>query len=174
VITQPAEGDVDDDVIDGNQTDYSRRLIIENLSTKQVVLPLKVPKVFKEVVFEKVKLKKDPVEEISVIDANNCVNGEHKGVDVVVNGVVDVSTVVETPSVQPDVRDSTAAFDEIAIDECFRNSELGKPKEKKIVIADIPPEPAEQSPTVLDFPVPTLGLKRQESFCQQFDSKILS
>ena len=83
MITQPADGDGDNDVIEKNLTDYSRRLIIENLSTKGIILPLKVPRVFKEVVFEKVKLKKDPVDEIIVVDADAviCVNGDVDDLD---------------------------------------------------------------------------------------------
>jgi hypothetical protein len=46
VITKPADDGNGSDV-DKNLTQFSRRLIIENLTSKQVTLPLKVPKVFK-------------------------------------------------------------------------------------------------------------------------------
>ena len=160
MITEPADGDGDNDVIEKNLTDYSRRLIIENLSTKGIILPLKVPRVFKEVVFEKVKLKKDPVDEIIVVDTDavKCVNGDVN----VVDGFKGVDATAETAPVQPEVHESNH-FDKIVSQECFRSSEVDKKPEKKpIKLADVPPEPVELPAQDPDFPASAQGLKRQD------------
>ena len=160
MITKPADGDGDNDVIEKNLTDYSRRLIIENLSTKGITLPLKVPRVFKEVVFEKVKLKKDPVDEIIVVDTDavKCVNGDVDDVD----GSKGVDATAETEPVQPKVHESNQ-FDKIVSQECFKNSEVDKKVETKpIKLADVPPEPVELSAQDPDFPASGHGLKRQD------------
>ena len=41
-------------------TEFSRRIICENLfESKRNILPTKVPKIFRQVIFEKVKLKRE-------------------------------------------------------------------------------------------------------------------
>ena len=43
-------------------TEFSRRIICENLlESKRNILPTKVPKIFRQVIFEKVKLKRENV-----------------------------------------------------------------------------------------------------------------
>ncbi len=65
VITRPIDED-NSDPIDKSFTDFSRRIAIENLlNPKNEILPSKVPRIFRQVVFEKVKLKGEKTEEQS-------------------------------------------------------------------------------------------------------------
>ena len=104
VITRP----IDDDNSAVNDkssyiTDFSRRIAIENLfNPKNEVLPAKVPKIFGQVVFEKVKLKRETTEEEK---AEKGPEGEDV-VDVVkvvkvVDDVVDVDDVVVVENTVP-------------------------------------------------------------------------
>jgi hypothetical protein len=65
VITRPIDED-NSDPIDKSFTDFSRRIAIENLlNPKHEILPSKVPRIFRQVVFEKVKLKGEKTEDQS-------------------------------------------------------------------------------------------------------------
>ena len=58
IITKPPK----DDLAETQLTEFSRRIICENLfESKRNILPTKVPKIFRQVIFEKVKLKRENV-----------------------------------------------------------------------------------------------------------------